>query len=316
MGNSGSGTFNQSGGTNTVSNNLSLGASSGSSGTYSLSGGSLSGCWEYIGPSGSGTFTQSGGSHTVWDLMVLGSGTYNLSNTGSLTASYWEDVSNNGAFIQSGGTNAANCFSLGWYTGGTGTYSLNGGSLVVANSAFIGDFGNGSFTQSGGSVSVTGGDLSLGYSMVQYYYDNYGNYTGYSLLQGNGTYNLNAPVVYDEGGNPLPNLSVSGNAIIGNGGTGTFIHQSGVHQIARGPHPRPERGPEFYRSQTGSISRLRPSAAAVLQSQRRQSPGRRQYHSGPKRQRDFYPGQLRRRLLPHRGRQPDAGGPGRQLRHL
>ena len=37
----GSGTFTQSGGTNTVSNTLTLAANAGSSGTYNLSGGSL-----------------------------------------------------------------------------------------------------------------------------------------------------------------------------------------------------------------------------------------------------------------------------------
>ena len=63
----GTGTFTQSGGTNTVSNTLDLGFYSGSSGAYNLSStGSLSaGNSEDIGYYGTGTFTQSGGTNTV-----------------------------------------------------------------------------------------------------------------------------------------------------------------------------------------------------------------------------------------------------------
>ena len=72
-GNSGSGTFTNSGGTDTVTDNLSLGHSAGGSGTYTLSAGSLAvGGGEYIGDSGSGIFTQSGGSDTVSGTLSRG----------------------------------------------------------------------------------------------------------------------------------------------------------------------------------------------------------------------------------------------------
>ena len=88
----GSGAFSQSGGTNT-SVNLYLAGNTGASGSYSLSGGSLSGGGEFIGLTGSGAFTQSGGTDTVTGTLYLGysyntgaSGTYTLSDTGSLSA--------------------------------------------------------------------------------------------------------------------------------------------------------------------------------------------------------------------------------------
>ena len=81
---SGSGTFNQSGGTNTVTAYLLLGYYN--SGSYSLSGGTLSAPYEYVGDSGTGTFTQGGGTNTVADDLYLGygSGSYSLSG-GSLS---------------------------------------------------------------------------------------------------------------------------------------------------------------------------------------------------------------------------------------
>ena len=50
---------------------LYLGNAPGASGTYSLSGGSLSAAKEILGYSGSGSFTQSGGTHAVGGILVL-----------------------------------------------------------------------------------------------------------------------------------------------------------------------------------------------------------------------------------------------------
>ena len=69
----GNGAFTQSGGANVVSTDLNLGYSSGASGAYNLSGGSLAvNGSEYIGFAGSGLFTQSGGAHTVANNLILG----------------------------------------------------------------------------------------------------------------------------------------------------------------------------------------------------------------------------------------------------
>ena len=91
IGLSGSGSFTQTGGTNSAFN-VFVGANIGSSGSYQLSGsGSLTAGIEYVGYGGNGTFTQSGGTHTVADTLFLGYGggnlgTYSLSGSGELTA--------------------------------------------------------------------------------------------------------------------------------------------------------------------------------------------------------------------------------------
>jgi hypothetical protein len=108
---------------------------------------------------GTGAFTQSGGTNQVGTLnlrLLVGSnGTYNLMG-GSLSASN-EFVGNSGigAFTQNGGTNRiSNNFFVGHSLSGSGTYTLNDGSLRVYNNETIGNSGIGAFTQSGGTNRV------------------------------------------------------------------------------------------------------------------------------------------------------------------
>jgi len=85
IGDSGTGTLNQTSATNTVNDDLYLGYNSTGSGTYNLSGtGSLTAPSQAIGYNGTGTFTQTGGSNTITDQLDLGTnpgslGTYSLS---------------------------------------------------------------------------------------------------------------------------------------------------------------------------------------------------------------------------------------------
>ena len=116
LGNSGSGTFIQSGGTNRYSGSASngslyLGYNSASSGSYSLSdSGILFAGNEYTGYSGSGTFTQSGGTNTVTSVFALGGGgTYNLSGGALLVPG----IQGTGSFNLGGGTLVANASILG-----------------------------------------------------------------------------------------------------------------------------------------------------------------------------------------------------------
>ncbi|MDH3214022.1 MAG: hypothetical protein OEM05_16205, partial [Myxococcales bacterium] len=96
------GAFNQSGGTNSVTNLLGLGFAAGANGTYDLSGtGTLSAVDTHVGENGTGTFTQSGGTHTI----TLGR------------------------------------LELGSNVGSAGSYALSGGSLV-APSTRVGGFGS------------------------------------------------------------------------------------------------------------------------------------------------------------------------------
>ena len=133
IGYSGTGTFTQDGGTNSITY-LSLGFNSGSSGTYNLSGTSqLSASNEQIGDAGTGTFTQTGGSNIVSGF-ILGTrsgsnGTYILSGTGQLSTSFERIGSSGmGSFTQTGGTNTiskSDCLYLGYNSGSSGTYNLS-----------------------------------------------------------------------------------------------------------------------------------------------------------------------------------------------
>jgi len=179
VGNSGTGRFTQSGGTNSISNGLYLGWDS--AGTYSLSGaGQLQAVDEWL-ACGTGTtalFQQSGGTNTVTGWFVLGEGpgspyggnaTYNLSGGELLMPDSrgWIGVCGTGTFTQSGGTNAAlGGLMIGVNSGSSGTYNLNGGTLaacyyVQGNGTF--NF-NGGLLQAGGP-SVTMNDLSYAYVM-------------------------------------------------------------------------------------------------------------------------------------------------------
>ncbi len=126
IGLSGTGTFTQTGGSNTLTGLLGLGTNSGSSGTYNLNGGvSLSAFSEYIGNAGTGAFTQTGGTNTATHDLILGvasggSGTYDLVS-GALSANF-EIIgeSGTGVFTQTSGTNTlTNDLILGVTSGGS-----------------------------------------------------------------------------------------------------------------------------------------------------------------------------------------------------
>ncbi len=121
-----SGTFTQSGGTNSIGTNgeLYLGYNAGDSGAYLLGGsGVLSAFDVLVGYWGTGTFTQSGGTHNCIYLDI--------------------------------GINA----------GSSGVYNLSGSGVLSAATEYVGDTGTGTFTQSGGTNIVgTYGELYVGYS--------------------------------------------------------------------------------------------------------------------------------------------------------
>jgi fibronectin-binding autotransporter adhesin len=156
-----SGTFNQSGGTNTV-RTLSLGVGGTSAkGTYTLSGGTLS-CneTELIGSGGMGIFNQTGGTNiadnlTVGDL-ASANGTYNLGGTGSLTTTtQYIGYGGNGTMSQTGGTNTVTGdLFIGLTTGIAGTYTLSAGVASVNSGTYLGGT-SGSTGGSGGAGVLT-----------------------------------------------------------------------------------------------------------------------------------------------------------------
>ncbi len=148
VGSSGTGTLTQSGGSISLVFGLWLGYNPGDAGTYNLNSGLLSvyngsgdgPFFESIGDSGSGNFIQTGGTNSMsgGGLSLGGntgaSGTYSLSGASLLSmANEYVGSAGAGTFTQSGGTNIAGSIFLGFGNGGSGSYNINGGLLVVSN---------------------------------------------------------------------------------------------------------------------------------------------------------------------------------------
>jgi MYXO-CTERM domain-containing protein len=167
----------------------------------------------YVGfDSGTGSLTQSGGPHSVFSLWVGydGFGDYNLSGSGQLSAvrQYIGENLGNGSVTQSGGTDSVgSLLLLGYDSGSTGTYNLNGGLLALSGSGLAQGSGSATFNFGGGTL----GALAPWSSFVNM------NLTG---IGGNG-------VVDTTGGS----ISLSGN-LTGSGGltkigAGTLILSAG-----------------------------------------------------------------------------------------
>ena len=140
---------------------------------------------EYVGYSGTGVLQQSGGSNVLTNLggspyqygtIYLGynagsNANYLLSGTGQVSAHYEYIGCNTGAtalFQQTGGTNTATSLAL----GNGGTYSLDGGTLIVPSLSGSGaadfNFGGGTLQASGAlstalpmTLSGTGGNANV-----------------------------------------------------------------------------------------------------------------------------------------------------------
>jgi autotransporter-associated beta strand protein len=175
VGYSGTGSFIQSDGINSVRNILYLGFNAGSGGTYNLSGnGQLSAGNEFVSLSGAGTFAQSGGVNLVSGRLGLGLvagtiGTYSLSGGQLSAASEGVGESGKGTFTQSGGTNCVSDTLNVSYGMSSGTYSLSGGQLFAKNEYVRSNMGDtSSFQQSGGmnTVSSLGIDSNAKYLLT------------------------------------------------------------------------------------------------------------------------------------------------------
>jgi hypothetical protein len=211
------GVFNQSNGQNTVSGTLTLGANSFlNNGAYNLNGGQLSAQTIIVGDAGTGFFTQTGGINTVSDQLTIGSKAGSHDN-----------------------------FS------GESSYTLSDGNLSAAN-VVVGDFGSGTFNQTGGRSTVTG-QLSVGnQSGGGGEYDLRGTATleaGTEIFgSGSSTYNQtggtntvdgdlsaaqNSVGLYTLSGND-PLLKVGGDENLGvaDGSRITFVQSGGNNQVA------------------------------------------------------------------------------------
>jgi hypothetical protein len=218
----GSGAISQSGGTITTATlagfNLFVGYGAGSSGAYTMSGGSLVLNGDVsIGNDGTGNFTQNGGSVTmpgknILDLGIDHSGTGNYTlNSGTLTVSGGlsdEFVGENGTgtFTQTGGAHVLRELFVGFYPGAIGTYTLSGtGALSSSGNEYVGREGDAVFNQSGGTNTISSGSaLNI----------------GASGLAGDGAYYLSGGIV------SAPNVNVGANSsgvgVFNVSGTGTL----------------------------------------------------------------------------------------------
>jgi autotransporter-associated beta strand protein len=273
VGYSGTGTFTQTGGINAIpltyfEYGLWLGYNTGSSGTYKLSdAGQLSASYELIGYSGSGTFTQTGGINSITNYLYLGynyinnsgsSCTYNLSSTGQLYAPVeYIGYYGTGKFTQSGGTNSiSSALQIGAYSGSSGTYNLSGGTLSTTNLNVKGSgrfewFYNGLTTttlrlESSSTLAMgfdfdiatlTSASLFHGRSLSGLSYATLEITNGATATQsGNTSVSVQYLMAGSTTGNGTYNLSNTGQLsvgyeYIGYSGTGTFTQTGGKHII-------------------------------------------------------------------------------------
>lgn len=215
IGYEGSGVFNQSGGTHSVTGSLFVALRSASSGTMTLSAGLLSVTGnEFIGHGGTGQFTQSGGTHVVTSKLMVGSdiggsGVFDLTGGTITTPELNVGSYATGLMRHSGGsisaTSGAGVF-LARYVGSSGTYNLSGNSTLSGAGMGIGYRDDGVFNHSGGTVTVTlngTNGLSLGF------------YSGAT-----GTYNLSAGTLASAGTD------------VGFSGRGVFVQTGGDHTVS------------------------------------------------------------------------------------
>ncbi len=239
--------------------NVYLGYTSGSSGTYELSGGEFTvesiynyECRVHVGYYGTGTFLQTGGTHNIRNADYSGrghlyvghqqgsAGLYSLSG-GDLIVDGTEYIGyySAGEFVQTGGTNMADEIYLGRYEYSSGSYELAGDGSVSATKLIMA-YASGttaSFSIAGsGSVSVS--ELTMAYDASSGF-----NATASFSIAGNGSVSVNELTMacdYYSSSNyttAMFSLSESGSLtarqeVIGQEGRGTFNQSGGTHTVA------------------------------------------------------------------------------------
>jgi T5SS/PEP-CTERM-associated repeat protein len=261
VGFSGTGTFTQTGGTNTVDDDLNVGARDGAAGYYGLSGtGTLNVLGsEYASYSGTALFVQSGGLNSVGSNLGIGfnsdaNGTYKLS-AGTLSVGGLEIVGylGIGSFAQTGGTNTNGEVDLGYNSGTTGNFTLSGSStLTDTGYQYVGLYGTGTLTQTGGTNTVDADlDVSSRDAASGAYYlsgtgtlnvqgNEFAGYSGTALFTQSGGANnvggyLGIGFNNDANGSFMlsgGSLGIVQNEIVGYAGTGSFVQSNGASSAA------------------------------------------------------------------------------------
>lgn len=225
IGNSGTGTFTQTGGSHNVTGYgygiFVIGDSTTGIGTYNLKDGSLTlvnGFEEYIGNSGKGYFNQSGGTHDASNSAVYlgvstgGYGEYNMSGgmfkAGGLALG---ESGGTGKFYHSGGEVTVSNLELARQNLSNGYYELSGsGKLKVNGNLNVGVKGDGYFKQTGGTNQVNGTlTISVNPGISTGTYEMMGGRLNAVNIVNNGTFNFT-------GGTLSPGLSPGTLNFVGN----------------------------------------------------------------------------------------------------
>jgi autotransporter-associated beta strand protein len=163
---------------------------------------------QYIGSAGTGSFTHTGGLNCTGYLYIGcdgGNGAYNLSGAGQLDSDVeYVGYSGGGTFVQTAGSNSCSespsDLYLGYNSNAIGMYNLSGSGKLSYGYEYIGYSGNGTFTQTGGTNSIS-------------YYN--GLYLGYNSGS-SCTYNLTGGTLI------TPSISQGSGAAVFNFGGGTI----------------------------------------------------------------------------------------------
>ena len=264
VGDSGAGIFEQSGGEVEIvaGGELHLGREPGGDGTYTLHDGLLKTPATYVGYEGAGTLTHSSpAQHDVTGILHIGYGegsTGHYTSAGTLRAGTIK-VGHSGQGTLNvilGSTEADNIY-LGSMPGsqghvsvlggaettvmavtgnievgapeGLGTFTLGHGGWVIVNGMRVGDWGNGTFTQTGGTVTAQWEVIGdHGGSMQSALYEQTGgtnSVAGKVAIGGDGQ--VTDPGYPPSGRYVLSGgrLDVGGSLVVGNAGTGQFDHE-------------------------------------------------------------------------------------------
>jgi fibronectin-binding autotransporter adhesin len=237
-------------------------------GTYTMTGGTLSASTVAIGFSGTGTFNQSGGavSASFVDLGDCGgcnggnsAGFYNINGTGQLTTNALNVADfGHGEFTQgadlagntlvtvngtlaigNGATATPNTANSGSYDR-SGTYTLDSGALNTQYT-IVGNAGTGAFIQNGGTHAITNA-LTIGAQNSQPLSGPAGSGTDSNPVFGGpapGTYTMTGGSLTANGDQSTGNDTSGAGIIVGDAGNGTFNQTggsvtSGVADVQRG----------------------------------------------------------------------------------
>ncbi|MCF7733177.1 MAG: DUF4623 domain-containing protein [Akkermansiaceae bacterium] len=266
----GVGSFIQSGGSNQVSNVMTLGHNTGSAGIYSLSGGTLTSPAAFIGLFGSGLFSQTGGTHTTGTMYfaVAGgtSGTYTLGagaklNTHSIVAGSGTSTLNlNSTELKFTKPAVATIIDVGTFNIGStaGTQGSlvhsSGTQQVKAGTLNVGDSGNGTFNQWGSTGSTIGrlfvanrtgsvGSCNLSNGQISVTQETMVGVAGQGAMQQSSGIHSTPLLILGEAssGTGTYRLSSTGSLqatteTIGASGAGHFFQTGGTHQVSSTLH--------------------------------------------------------------------------------